>query len=97
MTVRAKQLSRIGRIFADGRLIDAALRSAVRDAIRAHALDDVPVAIWRDGAVALVSARELSEEAPPRGARSPAPPYQGAGAAVRRSKRLHDSVTGLPS
>jgi hypothetical protein len=69
MKVRARQLSRIGRIFADGRLIDEALRSAVREAIQAHAVDNVPVAIWRDGAVAWVSARELSEEAPPKGAR----------------------------
>ena len=69
MKVRARQLSRIGRIFADGRLIDEALRSAVREAIQAHAVDNVPVAIWRDGAAALVSARELSAEAPPKGTR----------------------------
>jgi hypothetical protein len=69
MKVRAKQLSRVGRIFADGHLIDAALRSAVRDAIRAHALDDVPVAIWRAGAVAWVSARALRAKAPPKAAR----------------------------
>jgi hypothetical protein len=69
MKVRAKHLSRIGRIFADGRPIDEALRSAVRGAIQAHAVDNMPVAIWRDGAVAWVSARELSEEAPPKGTR----------------------------
>ena len=69
MKVRAKQLSRIGRIFADGRLVDEALRSAVRGAIQAHAVDNVPVAIWRDGAVAWVSARELREKAPPKAAR----------------------------
>ena len=69
MKVRVKQLSRIGRMFADGRVIDEALRSAIRGSIQAHAVDNMPVAIWRGGAVAWVSARELNEEAPSKGAR----------------------------
>jgi len=34
--MKAKQISRLGQIFADGRRIDEALRLAARDAIRKH-------------------------------------------------------------
>jgi len=57
--MKARQGSRIGEIFADGRQIDEALRLAARDAIRKHALHDAPVVIWRDGRTAWVPAREL--------------------------------------
>ena len=57
--MKAKQGSRIGEIFADGRQIDEALRLAARDAIRKHALHNVPVVVWRDGGIAWVPAREL--------------------------------------
>jgi len=58
----ARQGSRIGKIFADGRQIDEALRLAARDAIRKHALHDAPVVIWRDGRTAWVPARELTSK-----------------------------------
>jgi hypothetical protein len=57
--MKAKQGSRIGEIFADGRQIDKALRLAARDAVRKHALHDAPVVVWRDGRIAWVPAREL--------------------------------------
>jgi len=57
--VKAKPLSRIGKIFADGRRIDEAVRLAARDAIRKHAQHDAPLLIWRDGGPAWVPAREL--------------------------------------
>jgi hypothetical protein len=57
--MKARQGSRIGQIFADGRQIDEALRLAARDAIRKHALHDAPVVLWRDGRIAWVPAREL--------------------------------------
>ena len=57
--MKAKQGSRIGQIFADGRQIDKALRLAARDAIRKHALHNAPVVVWRDGRIAWVPAREL--------------------------------------
>jgi hypothetical protein len=57
--IKAKQLSRLGRIFADGRRIDEALRLAARDAIRKHKQHNVPVVVWRDGATAWVPTREL--------------------------------------
>jgi hypothetical protein len=56
--MKARQGSRIGQIFADGRQIDEALRLAARDAIRKHALHDAPVVIWRDGRTAWVPAQE---------------------------------------
>ncbi len=58
--MKARQGSRVGRIFADGRQVDEALRLAARDAIRKHAVHDVPVVIWRDGRTAWVPARELA-------------------------------------
>jgi hypothetical protein len=57
--MKAKQLSRVGRIFADGRRIDEALKLAARDAIRKHQQHNVPVVVWRDGGIALVPPREL--------------------------------------
>ena len=59
MKARTRSSSRIGRIFADDRRIDEALKRAVRKAIRTHERHDVPVVLWRDGRVALVPAREL--------------------------------------
>jgi hypothetical protein len=61
--MKAKSLSRIGKIFADGRRIDEALKLAARDAIRKHEQQNLPVAIWRDGGVAWVPARELLSKA----------------------------------
>jgi hypothetical protein len=55
----------VDRIFADGRRIDNALRSAVREAIRDHQERNVPVVVWRNGRATLVSARELSRAAAP--------------------------------
>jgi hypothetical protein len=61
--VKAKQLSRVGKILADGRRIDEALRLAARDAIRLHVQHDMPVVVWRDGGIALVPPGELSAKA----------------------------------
>jgi hypothetical protein len=58
--MKAKQISRVGQIFADGRRIDEALRLAARDAIRKHEQHNAPVVVWRDGSTAWVPARELN-------------------------------------
>lgn len=58
--MKAKQISRVGQIFADGRRIDEALRLAARDAIRKHELHNAPMVVWRDGGTAWVAPRELS-------------------------------------
>ena len=76
--MRARQGSRIGQIFADGRQIDEALRLAARDAIRKHQLHDAPVVIWRNGRTELVPAEELSTKAPLK------PSRKRTGAAKRR-------------
>jgi hypothetical protein len=57
--VKTSKGDRIGRLFADGRAVDEALRLAVRDAIRKHKRHNVPLAIWRDGRVVWVPAEEL--------------------------------------
>ena len=46
---------RIGRLFSNGRLIDEAVRSAARQAVLLHEKKNVPVVVWRDGKVALMS------------------------------------------
>jgi len=58
--MKAKGQTRIGRIFADGRRVDEALRTAVRDAIREHRRRDAPVVVWRDNRAAWLSVRELA-------------------------------------
>jgi hypothetical protein len=63
MTTR--RLSRLGRIFADGRRIDTALRLAVRDAILQHRQLDLPLVMWRDGHVVWVHPRDLATKASP--------------------------------
>jgi len=71
--MKARQGSRVGQIFADGRRIDEALRLAARDAIRQHQLHDIPVVIWRDGRIAWVPPHELSVRVPPKTARRKKP------------------------
>jgi len=67
--MKARHGSRVGRIFADGRQIDEALRLAARDAIRKHALHDAPVVVWRDGRIAWVPAGELRAKTQRKSAR----------------------------
>jgi len=64
LKMNARQGSRVGRIFADGRQIDDALRSAVREVIRKHRKHNAPVVIWRDGRTAWVAARDLMTTIP---------------------------------
>ena len=68
--MKAKQVSRVGRIFADGRRIDEALRLAARDAIRKHEQQNAPVVVWRNGGTAWVPARELKVKASRKTTRS---------------------------
>ncbi len=49
-------------ILQDDALIDGALQEAARQAIEEHRREGLPLAIWRDGAVAWVSAEELDTE-----------------------------------
>jgi len=47
----------IGRLFADGQRIDAAVKSAARRAALVHERHNVPLAVWREGKVTLVAAK----------------------------------------
>jgi len=57
--MKRKQLTRIGRIFVDGTLVDRAVEAAARDALALHKQAEVPVVIYLDGKVVTVSARTL--------------------------------------
>jgi len=49
----------IDRILADSRLIEAALRRAVRAALERHKRAGNPVATWKDGRVEWITAEHL--------------------------------------
>lgn len=57
--MKRERLTRIGRIFADGTLVDRAVEVAARDALALHKQAGVPVVVYRDGKVATVSARTV--------------------------------------
>jgi hypothetical protein len=56
----------IGRIFAEGTLIDEALARAVREALIRHRLLGNPVAEWRDGRVVWVQPEDIPVDEQPR-------------------------------
>ena len=58
--MKTPKKSRIGEMFSDGRKIDDAVRSGVREAIRRHQRAGVPVAVWRDGKAVLIPADQLA-------------------------------------
>ncbi len=58
MTKR-ERLTRIGRIFVEGTLVDRAVEAAARDALALHKRAGVPVVVWRGGKVVAVYARTL--------------------------------------
>jgi hypothetical protein len=49
----------IDKIFADGTLIDQALKRAARTALRQHKRDGRPVAEWRDGRVVWIQPEDI--------------------------------------
>ncbi|MGH7362001.1 MAG: hypothetical protein ACREJI_10370 [Candidatus Methylomirabilales bacterium] len=49
----------IGRIFAEGTLIDAALAEAAREALRRHKRAGHPIVVWRDGKVVRVPPEDI--------------------------------------
>ena len=52
----------IGKIFTERVLVDAAMRRAMREAIRQHRLAGVPMVVWRDGKVVHLPAEQLERE-----------------------------------
>jgi hypothetical protein len=49
----------ISAIFADGRLIDAAVREAAREAMRRHKEAGLPAVVWRDGRIVHVPPEKI--------------------------------------
>jgi len=60
--MRRKSGKDIGKIFAEGILIDEAMRRGVREAIRQHRLAGVPMVVWRDGKIMHIPAEQLEKE-----------------------------------
>jgi hypothetical protein len=55
----------IGELFAQRAPIQEALNEAVRDAVRQHRQAGLPMAVWKDGKVAWVSADEVDIKSHP--------------------------------
>ena len=53
--------SDLDKILADTEKIEAALRSAVRGALRLHKQAGNPIAVWRDGQVVWLSPEEIPD------------------------------------
>ena len=49
----------IDKIFADGTLIDEALKKAAREAVRRHKRDGHPIVAWRDGHVVWIQPEDI--------------------------------------
>ena len=60
--MRRKSGKDIGKIFAEGTLIDEAMKRSVREAIRQHRLAGVPMVVWRDGRIMHIPAEQLEKE-----------------------------------
>ena len=52
----------IAKIFADGKLIDKALRNAAREALRQHKRAGLPVVVWRRGKIVWVGPEGIDVE-----------------------------------
>ena len=78
--MKRERLTRIGRIFVEGTLVDRAVEAAARDALALHKRAGVPVVVCRGGKVVTVSARTLL------GARS---------AAQRRFRAIRATAKGV--
>lgn len=51
----------INEIFAEGTLIDKALKQAVREAILQHKRAGNPIVVWRDGKIVWLKPEEIVE------------------------------------
>lgn len=52
----------INEIFAEGTLIDKALKQAVREAILQHKRAGNPIVVWRDGKMVWLKPEEIVEQ-----------------------------------
>lgn len=51
----------VGAILMEGKLVDAALAAAVREALRRHRQAELPVAEWRNGKTVWLGPDEIEE------------------------------------
>lgn len=54
----------IDAIFRDGTLIDRAMQTATREAIKHHKQAGLPMVVWRDGQTVLISPEEMEAALP---------------------------------
>ena len=55
----AKGVKDISKIFAEGKLIDKALRMAGREALLRHKTAGVPIVVWRRGKIVRIPASKI--------------------------------------
>jgi hypothetical protein len=60
MPMSAKNGKNIDKIFADGRLIDKAIRLAAREALLQHKRAGLPIVVYRNGKTVLVPAHKIN-------------------------------------
>ena len=60
------KLSAIGQVFLKQKPIERALKRAAANAIEEHRRAGLPLVIWRDGKIVLVSAEELAPRRKPK-------------------------------
>ncbi len=61
----AKVEKDVGAILRQGTLVDAALATGVREALRRHRLAELPVAEWRDGGTVWLAPEEIDQHLKP--------------------------------
>jgi hypothetical protein len=76
---------RIDELFADGTLIDQALRRAVQEALLSHRQTGHPIVVWQDGKVVWVPPEEIVVENLPEPDKSNGPSPQTPDGPSRRS------------
>jgi len=54
----------IAAIFEDGRLVDEALRAAIREDILRHKAEGLPIAVWEDDQVKWIAPEDIETELP---------------------------------
>ncbi len=59
--MKETQEKSINEIFAEGTLIDKALKQAVREAILQHKRAGNPIVVWRDGKMVWLKPEEIIE------------------------------------
>ena len=59
--MKETQEKSIGEIFAEGTLIDKALKQAVREAISQHKRAGNPIVVWRHGKMVWLKPEEIIE------------------------------------